>query len=489
MEQMKKQIETKEVIWIGVRIFLILGFVVLAFFQMGFHERWADEAQAWLLARDASFFDLIFKYASLEGSTMLWHIILKVCISLGLNYSWYGMIPIIATVIGLVILEFKLKVPWYIKLLLPFTYYIFYQYTTIARSYCLIFPTLCYLAMIYPKKMERPISYGIGLVILAGISLHGCLLSGMLFLMYFFEYAEKRLNEDKKIRSLFKEKKIWITLLIIAIIYCFIIITVYPKAGVPKFGTNYNVNKIEKTFQIIGESFISTNEGNSVLNVFSTIVALGITVILLGRAERDKKIVFILIPLLAFLVFIYGNQWHIGTFTEAVFFVWYILSIDQKEHKKNILNIILLIGIITILVIQITWSINSYIYDKNNYYAHGESVANYLKQSVEEGKTIYGIDYSVTAILPYFDENIFANYLQKEKSFFEWINMGQRIEGNKEIIAAEADVYIISMWYLLNRVEVLDYLKQSEYQVKVFDSRTFIKDDIYEISGYLVFEK
>lgn len=390
MEQLKKKIETKEALWIILRIILILVFIFLAFFQMGFHEKWADEAQAWLLARDSSFFDLIFKYASLEGSTMLWHILLKVCISFGLDYSWYGIIPIIATVIGLVILEFKLKVPWYIKLLLPFTYYIFYQYTAIARSYCLIFPTLCYLAIIYPKRMEKPIFYGIGLVTLAGISLHGCLISGMLFLLYFFEYVAKRLKEEKSIRSLLKEKKIWITLLIIAIIYCFIIITVYPREGIPQFASNYNVSKIEKTFQIIGESIISAKEENLAFNVISTVVALGITMILFRGAEKEKKIVLVLIPLLAFLVFIYGNQWHIGVLTETIFFVWYILWQNQKENKTNLEKVCLICLITTILFIQISWSIRSFRYDKENSYSQGENVAIYLKEAVEERKNDMG---------------------------------------------------------------------------------------------------
>lgn len=117
------------------------------------------------------------------------------------------MIPLIASTIGVCILEFKLKLPWYIKILLPFTYYLFYQYTIVARSYCLIFPALCYLAMLYPKRREKPIAYGLGLLFLAGISLHMSLLSGFLFLLYLGEYVTSRWKDEKSLKSLFKEKR------------------------------------------------------------------------------------------------------------------------------------------------------------------------------------------------------------------------------------------------------------------------------------------
>ena len=40
------------------------------------HEPWADEAQAWLLARDSGLFELLFKRLRYEGHPGLWYLIL-----------------------------------------------------------------------------------------------------------------------------------------------------------------------------------------------------------------------------------------------------------------------------------------------------------------------------------------------------------------------------------------------------------------------------
>lgn len=39
---------------------VVLAFAVLAYIIGGVHEPWSDEAQAWLIARDASLYDLLF---------------------------------------------------------------------------------------------------------------------------------------------------------------------------------------------------------------------------------------------------------------------------------------------------------------------------------------------------------------------------------------------------------------------------------------------
>lgn len=145
--------------WI-LELFALISFIYLALFVGNKHEPWADEAQAWLLARDTTISELIQNYMGYEGSPALWHLILKAFIAIGWQYEYYYVIPIIFTAIGVAILEFKTKLPLYLKLVLPFTYYIFYQYSIVARSYCLVFPILMYLATIYNEKTKKPIRFG-----------------------------------------------------------------------------------------------------------------------------------------------------------------------------------------------------------------------------------------------------------------------------------------------------------------------------------------
>lgn len=155
MKKLKKFFE------IMVETLALVSFIVLALFIGSKHEPWADEAQAWLLARDTTIPELLQNYMGYEGSPALWHLILKAFISLGWQYQYYYIIPIIFSAIGVAILEYKTNLPLYIKIILPFTYYIFYQYSIVARSYCLIFPTLMYIAILYKKKLEKPFLFGL----------------------------------------------------------------------------------------------------------------------------------------------------------------------------------------------------------------------------------------------------------------------------------------------------------------------------------------
>ena len=131
--------------------------------------------------------------------------------------------------------------------------------------------------MLYPKRREKPIAYGLGLLFLAGISLHTSLLSGFLFLLYLGEYVISRWKDEKSFKSFFKEKKVCVMLFILAIFYCLIIVTLIPKEGMPTFLMNEKVTKLEKVIQVVGESMVSSSEGNRILNLFSTIWMIGIT--------------------------------------------------------------------------------------------------------------------------------------------------------------------------------------------------------------------
>ena len=125
-----------------VKLLIIILFIVVSLFIGSRHEHWSDEAQSFLLARDTTFDD-IFYYMRYEGTPSLWVMTIKLFLLLGGTYKTFYILPIIFSTIGVIIFEFKVKVPWYIKILFPFTYFLGYQYTIVARSSCLIFPIFC----------------------------------------------------------------------------------------------------------------------------------------------------------------------------------------------------------------------------------------------------------------------------------------------------------------------------------------------------------
>ncbi len=490
MQLVKKNGKTKQILWIFVRSLLIAIFIGTSIWGNMTHERWGDEAQAWLLARDASVSEIVFQYVKPEGSPVSWHLILKFAITLGLDYSFYGIIPLVFTVIGLILLEFKLKVPWYIKILLPFTYYIFYQYNIIARSYCMLFPTLCYIALVYPNRAEKPIQYALGLALLSSICLHGCLLSGTLFVLYLLEYLSKRLKEEKSIRSILAEKKVWVPFLILGLYYCFLIYTLIPQGEIPVFTKGKDLNFWEKTAETIGEASISSKITEKWVNVVGCILTGGITILFLTRAKKeDQKMIFLLVPILVLFLTYYCNAWHIGILTEVLFFVWYIFYQGMSEKTKLWEKTVLLVGICFILVMQVLWSGKAFLEENRKIYSHGHTIAEVLKEPVQQGKKIYGLQYSVTAILPYFEKNIFANFPNEDESFYHWIDQRENPQTTEEILEGEADIYVISEAYLPYYVDLMEKLREKGYTLVRYSSALLVKGNTYEYSGYVLASK
>src|SRR5271154_4780056 len=155
-------------------VLLLYSGVVL--FTVRYHEKWADEAQAWLIARDLDLKTIWFHELRYEGSPGLWHTILWIAQHVfQLPYATLGYIGVVFAVAGAAVLIYKAPFPWYLRWPLAFTYVMVYQYAVIARPYTLL-PLLCFLVAILFKDVEHPVRMTVVLVLLANLSVHGSLL-------------------------------------------------------------------------------------------------------------------------------------------------------------------------------------------------------------------------------------------------------------------------------------------------------------------------
>ena len=83
---------------------------------------------------------------------------------------------------------------------------------------------------------------------------------------------------------------------------------------------------------------------------------------------------------------------------------------------------------------QVLWSGKAFLEENRKIYSHGHTIAEVLKEPVQQGKKIYGLQYSVTAILPYFEKNIFANFPNEDESFYHWIDQRENPQTTEENI-------------------------------------------------------
>ncbi len=100
-----------------------------------FHEPWFDEAQSWIIARDASIKDIIFLIPHYEGHPPLWHLYLTLFARPGLPYEFgLKLASIIVNAVAMGLIIFKAPFKKIIRYLIPFTYYFFFMYALVRRS-------------------------------------------------------------------------------------------------------------------------------------------------------------------------------------------------------------------------------------------------------------------------------------------------------------------------------------------------------------------
>ena len=159
---MKRFIKENKVEIIIMFVYVISTFII----GMFFHEKWRDEAQAWLMARDLNLFDLL-KQMKYEGHPFLWQLILMPFAKLGFPYITESLISLlfmwIATWLLLIKSPFDKLVKIFILLSLPIIYF----YPVIARNYSLIPLALFIIAILYKDRNEKKVHYCLAILFLA----------------------------------------------------------------------------------------------------------------------------------------------------------------------------------------------------------------------------------------------------------------------------------------------------------------------------------
>ena len=163
-----------------------------------------DEAQAWMIARDASWYELMFEIPHYEGHPPFWHLILALFAKTGIPFEVGLRIPgAICWILSVGILLFRSPFPKSIKCLLPFTYYIFFRYGIVVRPYCLTMLGLFLAASTYKKKGEKPFAFMASLLVLCVSSAYGMALAAGICVVWIIElFTRYKTNYLKQVIAL-----------------------------------------------------------------------------------------------------------------------------------------------------------------------------------------------------------------------------------------------------------------------------------------------
>lgn len=162
---------------ISAGIFIV--YAVLTLIGALNHELWFDEAQAWNIARDNDIRG-IFEQLKFEGHPALWYLILHIFSSLGFSCTVIPLISWFFCTVTAALILWKAPFNCIIKAAVLFSGGFLFQLSVTSRVYCLIPFFMCLIAMLYRKRNEYPICFGILVALLANTHISICGMVGIL---------------------------------------------------------------------------------------------------------------------------------------------------------------------------------------------------------------------------------------------------------------------------------------------------------------------
>lgn len=152
------------------------------------HEPFFDEAEAWQIARCVSLRTLFLETTHYEGHPPLWHLILMPFAKAGAPYELsLTLVSLLFVGTAVFLILWYAPFPRLVRLLLPFTYFFFYQYGVISRVYCVMTLAFMLMAMAYGRRNERPGRYVAALIFLCMTMAYGLVIAGGLAIVWLWE--------------------------------------------------------------------------------------------------------------------------------------------------------------------------------------------------------------------------------------------------------------------------------------------------------------
>ena len=419
---------------------IVLAFSALAYIIGGVHEPWSDEAQAWLIARDAPLYDLLFVLPHGELNPSLWHLML-ILPSTYLDYEVLRYIALFFGILGVAVFVYLSPFSKPIKLLLPFSYFVFFQYTVVARSYCLFALIIFAIAAFYKHRFERPFTYSILIALLVYSHSFGALVSLGLIGTYVLDLIRQRHNLGRH-----TIKRSLVCIGIPVAVGCFLLYQVFPiQQRTLSTRWHFDPGYIMNVLNVILDE------------TFTGITLLSLAILLISAFWFwQRKVLLLYLTMIAPFYIVaaikFYNDWHLG----LLFLVWFLvlwISFDPKivsrapslipYTRKAILGCIYVV-----LGFHVYWGAAASYADFHGNYSCGGDVARLLKDNNIGERRVYATNFWTIAALPYFSGKMFYNVNPGSDIGYWTFFVHDKIEKMSTVLASQPDAIVLGRKYL-----------------------------------------
>lgn len=335
------------------RAIIFIAYMAVVVVVMCFHEPWFDEAQSWLIARDSSFADLLTLRPHYEGHPPLWTLLLSIPAKTGVPYE-IGLkgVQLLCTALLGGWLIFRAPFSKLAVFLLPFTYFLCFQYGVTSRPYALLCAALFMVAHYWKQSDSKPSDtwkLALSLVLLCAISAYGIALSAGFALAWIWR-AAKSAGIKKAFAEIFSNINRLVSWIILALVGIASIICIWPAANAFASRETFDGNSpltqfLSFIFVMPSESMFTQFAGDVslrrlTLSVPSAIICVIISILIWAFAVRITyrrgMLVSLILPYLTFAVVAtqYFTLHHAGiVFAFFVAQLWMCIARKSLESK------------------------------------------------------------------------------------------------------------------------------------------------------------
>lgn len=171
---------------IALALYVALGIVLVTH-----HEAWRDEADTWLMARDAPLSELPMNLGR-EGNPPLWDLMLLPFARSGFPYETQAVLQLAIACGAAALLLFRSPFPPVWKVLTAFSFYMGYEYLAPARPYSLTVLTMFAMATLYPRRFERPVVFAIVFALFVNSTVHALVIGALFGVLFAWQFIRRR---------------------------------------------------------------------------------------------------------------------------------------------------------------------------------------------------------------------------------------------------------------------------------------------------------
>jgi hypothetical protein len=461
--------------WLEYLTFAI--FVVLTAITVHLHEPWSDEANAWLLGRDVSLYELWTRLMHYEGTPGLWQTLLHVLMRLGLPYAGLNFFSGALGCAAAWVFIREARLPLVVRLTMPFTFYLFYQYSVVARSYCLLPVLLFVCAWMYPRASEKLGLITLMLCLMAGVSVHGMIISGAIWISIYWDVARKWRTTDTAARR--KVCLLALTYVVVTLLWAW---SAWPAPDV------LFAKKRDYSFDHLVDTSSETLSNAFTGEWISSLAVVLCTLPFIWRGRGLLMFVTAALGLFIFNAYVYTNMWHEGMpFLAWLFAMW----ISGAAAKAKWIKILGLAGTLAVVGGQGYWTFETAAYDWANNYSGSRDGARYLRDNGITKAGIEGFGFAAVALQPYFERNIFPNFRDGEPSgYYDWSEAYRNFKGLDDLAQTRPEYVIVGYKDDEEKILTGRTVKRSGYQlVRHFEGNLFWHDEVLEPDGFDLYRR